>query len=201
MNFSEGIDKFIWEEEGLKLPLPQNVEVRGYYKIDTAVWLRWLDYEPKFEKDLIQNLSYKDISALSLEELQILTKYQERKKISQLIRKYETDDINFDEYLEVNTYLESESIEELMLDKLSKEEKEYAKLEIERLKQLKYEELDKKVDVMIGNFENLSIVDSYILHEISKVDFKRSISRLNSTIKQSIENGNARSRQFYPSKH
>lgn len=202
MNYSEGIDKFLWEEEGQKLPLPQSVEVRGDYKIDATIWLKWLDYEPEFEKELLKTLSSKNTSTLTLEELQILTKYQERMRISQLIKKYETD-ISFNEYMEANTYLETEPIEELMLDKLSQEEKEYAKIEIERLRHLPYEELDEKINEMIraNCSENLSMVDSYILHEISEVGFRRNMSRFNSKTSRSIENGKVRSIQYYPAKY
>lgn len=202
MNYREGIDKFLWEEKGQKLSLPQSVEVRGEYKIDATIWLKWLDYEPEFEKELLKTLSSKNTSTLTLEELQILTKYQERMRILQLIKKYETD-ISFNEYMEANTYLQTKSIEELMLDKLSQEEKEYAKLELKRLSKLPYEELDKKINEMISAncSENLSMVDSYILHKISEVGFRRSMHRLNSKISRSIENGKVRSIQYYPAKY
>lgn len=202
MEYRQGLRKELWEKEGIKPQLLPNVEVRGNYKIDLSVWLKWLDYEPEFEIELIETLSSKNPSTLSLKELQILSKYQERKRISLLIEKYETD-FDLGEYEVANTYLQTKSIEELMLDKLSKEEIEYAKLEIKRLSQLPYEELDKKVEEMISEHSssNLSMVDSYILHKISEVDMRRSISRFNAATGRMIENDKVRSIQYYSAKY
>lgn len=199
MEFGTGLIKELWEEEGIKPAL--KIKTGMEFRITVAVWLKWLDYEPKFEKELMQALSSKNTSTLSLEELQILIKYQERTRISQLIKKYETD-FDFDEYIETITYLEKNTIEELMFDKLSQEEKEYAKLEIERLCQLPDKELEKKIEEM-KNEEctlSLSMIDFYVLYEISKIEFNRYMSKLHAAIRHRIANDKMLSRepQFHP---
>ena len=85
--------------------------------------------------------------------------------------------------------LKSKSIEELMLKKLTSEELRYARQEITRLSKVPKEQLSAKVneEQKPEKYEQLSMVDSYILHIISDVDYDRSISDLNRKIEAQLK--------------
>ena len=171
-SFVDSVYKELWEKKGKKPPLLNEINMEN--NVDFSVWWKWLTYEPEFEKTLIQTLMKKDVVNISLEEQEKLKKYQERMKIIQLIKKYEKD-FDFGEYKVINNFLKTESIEELMLDKLSEKEKVYARLEIEHLSYLPNEELEKKIkeEQKPECYENLPMVELYILYRITKITFAR----------------------------
>ena len=110
-------------------------------------WIKWLSYEPEFEKKRIEYLDSKK-SELSYED-----------------------------------------IEELMLKKLTSEELKYAREEITRLSNVSKEQLSAKVkeEQRREKYEQLSMVDSYILHIISDINYARSMSDLNRVISEQFE--------------
>lgn len=124
------------------------------------LYSRWLSYEPSFE----------------------VKKIVEQKKMSILFKKYGTKEITLKEYLKVYNYMKNNSLIELMKSKLSKEELKYADEQIEYYKNVSKEELNNKVNL---ENNNLSMVDSYILYELSKISYKRNIDDLENIIESS----------------
>ena len=97
-------------------------------------------------------------------------------------------------------YIEYESIEELMLSKLTSEELKYAEKEIIRLSKVSKEQLSAKVkeEQKPENYAQLSMVDSYILHIISDINYARSMSDLNRKIDAQLEQNEVmRQRSLY----
>ena len=158
-------------------------------------WIKWLSYVQKFQKARIQELNSKRIEEMALEELDELRIYKSQIRMLELFKKYGTSEISKDEYMEVYDFMINQSINELMLSKLTLEELKYAKDQIQYFSQIQSEELSKKVndEQKTDNYENLSMVDSYILHIISRVNFVRSMSKFNREIKAQLrENASMR---------
>ena len=152
-------------------------------------WVKWLSYEPEFEKKRIEYFDSKKISKLSLEELEEASKYSRNKVFARLFKIYGTSECSEEDYMKVYNYMCNESIEELMLSKLTSEELRYAKQEITRLSKVSKEQLSAKVreEQTPEKFEQLSMVDSYILHIISDIDYARSMANLNRRIDAQLE--------------
>ena len=144
-------------------------------------WIKWLCYEPEFEKKRIEYFDSKKVSELSYEELEEASKYNRNKIFARLFKIYGTDKCSEEDYMRVYDYMCNESIEELMLSKLTSEELLYAKKEINRLSKIPSEELSAKVreEQKPKRYEQLSMVDSYILHLISNINYARSMPDLN----------------------
>lgn len=118
----------------------------------------------------------------------------------ELFKIYGTNKISKDEYMEVYDFMVNQSIDELMLSKLSSKELRYAKEKIKYLSKISKEELSKKVhfEQKKDNYKNLSMIDSYILHIISKVDYARSMEKFDREIKAyKEENEVMRQRSLY----
>lgn len=163
-------------------------------------WIKWLSYVPEFQKARIQELNSKRVEEMTLEELDELRAYKSQIRVLGLFKIYGTNKISKDEYMEVYDFMVNQSIDELMLSKLSFEELRYAKDQIQYFSQIPSEELRKKVneEQKADNYENLSMVDSYILHIISRVNFARSMSKLNREIETQLrENDAMRKRSLY----
>ena len=152
-------------------------------------WIKWLSYEPEFEKRRIEYLDSKKISELSYEELEEASRYSRNKIFAQLFKIYGTDECSEDDYMKVYDYMCNESIEELMLSKLTSEELQYARQEITRLSEVSKEQLRAKVneEQKLEKYQQLSMVDSYILHTISNINYARSMSDLNRKIEAQLE--------------
>lgn len=152
-------------------------------------WIKWLSYEPEFEKKRIEYFDSKKVSELSYEELQEAIQYSRNKIFARLFKIYGTSECSEEDYMKVYDYMCNESIEELMLKKLTSEELRYAKQEITRLSEVPKEQLSAKVneEQKLEKYEKLSMVDSYILHIISDIDYARSMSDLNRKIEAQLE--------------
>ena len=110
-------------------------------------WIKWLSYEPEFEKNRIEHLNSKGINNLSYEEINELNYYMKRKRMAQLFKKYDNMECSKEEYMEVYSYMSNESIINLMSSKLTRDEIQYVKEEITRLIELSNEELNKKIKI------------------------------------------------------
>ena len=163
-------------------------------------WIKWLSYEPEFEKKRIEYFDSKKISELSYEELEEASRYSRNKIFARLFKIYGTSECSEEDYMKVYDYMCNESIEKLMLSKLTSEELRYSKQEITRLSEVSKEQLSAKVneEQKPERYEQLSMVDSYILHIISDIDYARSISSLNREIEAQLEqNDIMRQRSLY----
>ena len=152
-------------------------------------WIKWLSYEPEFEKNRIEHLNSKGSNNLSYEELNELDHYMKRKRMAQLFKKYDCKECSKKEYMEVYSYMSNESIITLMLDKLTIQEIKYAEEEIKKLITGSSEELPKKVKVesQKENYLSLPMVDAYILHIIDRINYVRNMNEFNNILNWQLD--------------
>ena len=163
-------------------------------------WLKWLSYESEFEKKRIEYFDSKKVSELSLEELEEASIYSRNKFFSRLFKLYGTKECSEEDYARVYNYMCNESIEKLMLSKLTSEELQYAKQEIMRLIKISEEELSAKIEEeqKPEKYNQLSMVDSYILHLISNINYARGNANLNREINAQLkQNENMKQKCLY----
>ena len=161
-------------------------------------WLKWLSYEPEFEKNRIEYFDSKKVSELSLEELAEASRYIKNRVFAELFKIYGASECSKEDYMKVYEYMCNESIEELMISKLTPEELQYAKQEITRLSKIPSDQLSCIIKEEQEKYEQLSMVDSYILHIISGIDYARSLSSLDKELNSQLEqNAVMRRRSFY----
>ncbi len=147
-------------------------------------WIKWLNYEPEFEIDRINYLENEKVSDLSIKDLKEIIRYRRNREFAKLFKQYGTGEISKEDYMRVYDFMSNESIDDLMLSKLTSEELRYAKQEITKLSNISKEELSKKVheEQKEEVYKKLSMVDSYILHQVSNINYARSLNELNRKI-------------------
>lgn len=163
-------------------------------------WIKWLSYIPEYEKKRIEYFDSKKISELTYEELEEASRYSRNKIFARLFKIYGTSECSEEDYMKVYDYMCSESIEKLMLSKLTSEELRYAKQEITKLSKVSKEQIRAKLneEQKLEKYERLSMVDSYILHIISKINFARSLAELDSNIEAQLNaNDVMRNKSYY----
>lgn len=155
-------------------------------------WIKWLSYNPVHEQEKINYIYSKRVEDLSIDELKEIIKYKERNRMAQLFVKYNNGECSEEEFMEVYDYMDN-SITDLMMDKLSSEELSYAKDEILRLGSILQNEVMAKIkeEQKEEVYMNLSMVDSYILHIISNINYRKSLSNLNMKIQAQLERNDA----------
>lgn len=155
-------------------------------------WIKWLSYESEYEKQLCDLVDGKISLENSNDELCKVDKIKRNRMFLRLFKKYGTSECSEKEYMMVYDYMCTESIENLMMSKLSSTELNYAKEKIIYFSQLPSEELSKKVheEQLENVYNKLSMVDSYILHMISNINFNRSMEILEKEINTQININN-----------
>lgn len=156
-------------------------------------WKKWLSYVPEFERKRIEYFDSKKISELSYDELEEASRYRKNQIFAELFQVYGTSECSEQNYMMVYNYMSNESILELMLSKLTPEELCHAREELEKLSSLSKEELNSKVkgEQRVEIYNQLSMVDSYILHLLSNVNCARNISSVNKQFVAELERNTA----------
>lgn len=156
-------------------------------------WLKWLSYESEYEKQLMNLVASKTSLEFSYDELQKVCRIKRNRVFADLFKRYGTSGCSEEEYMMVYDYMCKESIEELMVSKLSSAELRSAKEKIIYFSRMKKEQLREKIhkeqDAEV--YEKLSMEDSYLLHIISNFNFVRTIGKLNKEIDAQISKNNA----------
>ena len=135
--------------------------------VDPATeWIKWLEYIPEFEEKKLNKIYKKKVKDLTLDEINFLKTFKEREEMLDLIKKYQCDKCDEEDFLKVYKCINSPIIN-LMLEKLSKDELQEAKTKINDIKDFASEDIQK----MKENYSELNMVDSYILHIALDMDF------------------------------
>lgn len=156
-------------------------------------WIKWLSYESEYEKQLCDSVDGKISLEVSYDELQKISRIKRNRMFLELFRKYGTSECSEEEYMMVYDYMCTESIESLMISRLSSKELRYAKERIIYFSQLPSEELSKKVheEQKEDVYNKLSMADSYVLHVISNINFTKSIESLSEELAAKIRENDA----------
>lgn len=141
-------------------------------------WIKWLVDSCEKQKIKIKKISSKMISDLTNEEFAEIETYLYHKKVLNLLENYGNKEMTNEEYLEIYQFIGSHSLGKLMEANLTIEEINWAKETLRVLEQSSPENLNKKIQEAQDNYQNLSMVDAYILHKLIGNQFKQSLSKV-----------------------
>ena len=137
-------------------------------------WIKWLGYHSKEEKDKLKKIENKKAKDLSYDEICFLQKEKKNEIYLKLIKNYCKDGSEFEDNIKAYKFMKNNSIYYLILSKLNKKEIEEANTKIKKYSDLDEENLNEKINSLSDkDFNNLSMVDSYVLHALSDVEFER----------------------------
>ena len=136
-------------------------------------WIKWLSYVPEFKKERLDMLNNKMVKDVSLEELKEIRKYKKQIRALELLEKYNNEEISKEEQLKVYYFLRYVDIMEFMLSNLSFDEVLSARDKIRYYSEYAYSELKSEINKLKEDYDNLSMVDSYLLHELSIIYNKK----------------------------
>ena len=154
-------------------------------------WLKWLSYTPNPTILKIENIKAKKVSELTDDDFEWLSKYNRNKMFAKLFKVYGTGECSPKDYVKVYNFMCKESIEKLMLEKLTAEELQQAKQEIIRLSNISLANLRVIIKENKKKYEQLSMIDAYVLHMISKSALKEGLVNLDKEIDCQIKQNDA----------
>ena len=133
--------------------------------------MKWLRYVPDFKKEEMKRINSKRIDELSCEELEVVLDGKKQERMFNLLSRVNSSDITEEEYKEVIDYIDSEPIEDLMKTKLSEKEQQETMDKIKHFYYVSNEEIINKIEEerKKGNYEKLSMIDSYVFHVMLEV--------------------------------
>lgn len=165
-------------------------------------WIKWLNYIPIEEQQIIDYLSNKPAKEMTRSEKAKLFCLQKELKMASISKVYGKEEISSEDCLEFINYTNQPNLDRLIRRKLTPEEYNAAIKEAKRiLSESSFEELIEYCDVQEEIFESLSMQESLTFREVSKKVFEMDMERLGSRIvaqldanermrKRSIKNAN-----------
>ena len=121
-----------------------------YNLLGLKEWIKWLEYKATAEDKIIL----------------------------ELIIKYDNHRCDETEYMIVYNYLNSHSLEQTISNKLDKYDLELIRQKMLKLRNKSESEIYDYIRNQQSNYENLSMIDAYVLHIISKEYYQNDINRM-----------------------
>lgn len=166
---------------------------------DYKDWIAWLNYEPEFEKqrkNYLMSRKFEELNEFEQIELSHYIKYQ---TYADLFNKYETNTCTQEEYIKVCNFMKIESLEDLIISKLTAEELNYVKSEINRIENLSLTDFEseyRKLRDLHFN-EQLTMTERYVYYLSSRIAAYRNNIRVENEISAQLKgNENMRYRSY-----
>lgn len=166
---------------------------------DYKEWIAWLNYEPEFEKQRKKYLMSRKFEELNASEQIELSHYIKYQTYADLFNKYETNTCTQEEYIKVCNFMKIESLEDLIISKLTAEELNYVKSEINRIENLSLTDFEseyRKLRDLHFN-EQLTMTERYVYYLSSRIAAYRNNIRVENEISAQLKgNENMRYRSY-----
>ena len=157
-----------------------------------AEWMKWLTYSLLQRKEQVTELKQKDIDLLSAKELEFLLNYAQDEKILTSLTHVRNSVASADEAMEVYDFLKTNSIVRFMERTLPVTDLKLAKEWLHAIEamdtEVKTEYLKEKLSP--GQYEQLSMVDAYVVHIALYHDMVESEKRCNREIRARVKENN-----------
>lgn len=166
---------------------------------DYKEWIAWLNYEPEFEKQRKNYLMSRKFEELNESEQIELSHYIKYQTYADLFNKYEINTCTQEEYIKVCNFMKIESLEDLIISKLTAEELNYIKSEINRIENLSLTDFESEYRKLRDSYfnEQLTMTERYVYYLSSRIAAYRNNIRVENEISAQLkENENMRYRSY-----
>ena len=161
-----------------KLIINNNVDVLLYplksspANSDTTLdeWIRFSSYIKPEELLFLNKLNSKPIDQLTTDEIGKYHKFKELKMMPQLFKKYKDRNCSKEEYDRVIKYMDN-SLETFMRDRLTEEEVQQSYKLLSQFRKMSILELDEYIEKQMINYNNLTLLEAYILYEVKEIKY------------------------------
>lgn len=150
--------------EEIEADLNEIIEKNSKYIDYIDEWLKWLKYYPSFEVVRMNKICKNARSSnLTDSDLNYVKKYTARKHILKLLKKYKSGKCTKKDIWTVHQYFKTNSLDNLIIEKLSLSELKEARAKIDRYKDMPDDEKKEELSDYIEKFDEISMVDACAL--------------------------------------
>ena len=150
-------------------------------------WIKWIEYTTLVDADKINYVLKRKVESLSISDLEFAIRYKERKNILPLMYKYINNSADDNEKMEVLLYINNNSIEQIIQEKLSYWIVSKSMKETNRVLSLTDEEIMNWINEKINNYENISIEEAFSLKQVGDLYYGRMNADLDIIYKDIIQ--------------
>lgn len=151
-------------------------------------WIRFLSYVSHDDESFFNKLNGKSLEQITKDEMKRYLKIKEQKLMADLFIKYKNKDCIKKEHDCVCEYMRN-SLEDFMRSRLTEDElnESYKTLAIFRKKEIP--ELEDYIKDKMSNYNNLTLVNAYILYEVREIRYNKKTDEINNKIinKQKVQ--------------
>lgn len=177
-----------YQRDTIKKTIRNSIDVVTYSKFSQELALqyyKWISFIPSYQLKQIKLLSTKNVSELNINELKDIKKFKRQQELSDIFKKYISDDCSKKDVFSVYDYIKSHSIDKIIKSKISDIDmeqveiiiKEYKKITLDKVKKFLQEKYSKE------NYLNLSMTEAYALYEFTKLFYFENKFKLSNFIK------------------
>lgn len=178
------------ETKAFESQLLYSVSSDSYANIDHTLdeWIRFLSYVKPGEKNFLKELNSRSLYQLTTDEIKKYLKIKEQKTMTDLFIKYKNKDCTKNEHDCVCEYMRN-SLEDFMRSRLTEDELNESYKTLATFREKEIQELEDYIKDKISNYNNLTLVDAYILYEVREIRYNKKTDEINNKIinKQKVQ--------------
>ena len=145
-------------------------------------WIRFLSYFKPEELLFLNELDSKTTDQLTIKEMEEYHKIKKQMEMSELFTKYKNKNCSKEEHELVVKHMDN-SLKDFMKERLTEEEIKQSRKILSEFRKMSEFELGKYIDRQMTNYNNLTILEAYILYEVREIKNYKYNSELNEKIR------------------
>lgn len=145
-------------------------------------WIRFLSYVSPDDESFLNKLNVKSLEQLTTDEIKKYLKIKEQKTMADLFIKYKNKECTRKEHDSVYKYMKN-SLEDFMKSKLTENELNESCKTLAVFRKKEILELEDYIKDKMSNYNNLTLVDAYILYEVREIRYNKKTDEINNKIR------------------
>ena len=145
-------------------------------------WIRFLSYVSPDDESFLNKLNGKSLEQLTTDEIKKYLKIKEQKTMADLFIKYKNKECTRKEHDSVYKYMKN-SLEDFMKSKLTENELNESCKTLAVFRKKEILELEDYIKDKMSNYNNLTLVDAYILYEVREIGYNKKTDEINNKIR------------------
>lgn len=145
-------------------------------------WIRFLSYVSPDDESFLNKLNGKSLEQLTTDEIKKYLKIKEQKTMADLFIKYKNKECTRKEHDIVYKYMKN-SLEDFMKSKLTENELNESCKTLAVFREKEILELEDYIKDKMSNYNNLTLVDAYILYEVREIRYNKKTDEINNKIR------------------
>lgn len=145
-------------------------------------WIRFLSYVSPDDEIFLNKLNGKSLEQITTDEIKRYLKIKEQKIMADLFIKYKNKDCTKKEHDSVYEYMRN-SLKDFMRSKLTEDELNESCKILAVFRKKEIPELEDYIKDKMSSYNNLTLVDAYILYEVKEIRYNKKTDELNNKIR------------------